>query len=54
MPNYISYCIDTQGNRTQWEHARKTQAIWRYQFLERGCKWRGADLKEFGWREENA
>ena len=52
MDSWEAYAATFDGQEFQWKGLRKTQAIWRYNFLRRGFLWRGHSLKSVGYRKE--
>ena len=54
--NYIAFIKYTDGTRHEWTGLRKTQAQWRYHWIQRNTDYRnefqGKQFNEFGWQRE--
>jgi hypothetical protein len=48
---HLTYYVTFSGDRHVYRGLRKTQAIWRYHWLNRNS--RKLDLREWGWKEIN-
>lgn len=52
MKTYMAWIRLTDGTRTEWTGLRKTQALWRYHWVDRNQHKLFPRLDEFGWRVE--
>lgn len=54
--NYIAFIKYTDGTRHEWTGLRKTQAQWRYHWIDRTLAreaiFQGKQFEEFGWQRE--
>lgn len=49
---YCAYVRNFDGTETVWEGLRKTQALWRYHWIDRNQRKLFPRLCQFGWRRE--
>ena len=49
---YCAYVKNADGTKTEWTGLRKTQAQWRYHWLNRNVEKLFPRYDEFGWRRE--
>ncbi len=56
LDTYRAYVRFTDGSEFSWSGLRKTQAKWRYHWINRtigrDCRFQGKTFKEFGWGRE--
>lgn len=49
---YRAYVRNWDGTETEWTGLRKTQAIWRYHWIDRNQRKLFPRLDQFGWQRE--
>lgn len=56
LSTYCAYIRFTDGSRHEWTGLRKTQARWRYYWIDRNLSrdaiFQGKQFDEFGWKRE--
>lgn len=56
LSTYRAYIRFTDGTESAWNGLRKTQAQWRYHWIQRNTDYRnefqGKEFSEFGWKRE--
>lgn len=56
LSTYRAYVRFTDGSRHEWTGLRKTQAKWRYHWIQRNTdhrnEFQGKQFAEFGWERE--